>query len=102
MIKMEIIKVVFILLLSSILLVTLTPAVYLESFKSRVKTLGVHSMKPVHNLLERSFYEEINHLSKKMYKNKNYKINSFWEKDIKEFSKPVFVQTCPTLESTDL
>lgn len=89
---MEIIKVLVILLLSSILLVTLTPE-YKSFIISKVKTIGLHNMKPVHNLLERSFYKEINHLSKTMYKNKDYEINSSWVKGIKGFSKPVFVHT---------
>jgi len=58
---------------------------------SYVKTIGVFNLKPIKKILEPSLYERLNRMSKQVYQKKDYGINTFWSKHVKEFSKPVFV-----------
>ena len=60
---------------------------------AKVKTIGVFNMKPIKKILEPSLYERLNRMSKQVYQEKDYEINTFWDKGVKDFSKPVFVRT---------
>lgn len=60
---------------------------------AKVKTIGVFNMTPIKKILEPSLYERLNRMSKQVYQKKDYRINTFWDKGIKGFSKPVFVHT---------
>lgn len=60
---------------------------------AKVKTIGVFNMTPIKKILEPSLYERLNRMSKQVYQKKDYRINTSWDKGIKDFSKPVFVHT---------
>ena len=60
---------------------------------AKVKTIGVLNMTPIKKILEPSLYERLNHMSKQVYQKKDYRINTSWDKGIKDFSKPVFIHT---------
>ena len=87
--------IVLLLLVVVILLgILIYPKVYRiqKYIVAKVKTIGVN-MTPIKKILEPSLYERLNRMSKQVYQKKDYRINTSWDKGIKDFSKPVFVHT---------